>query len=78
MAYAFILINTEIGAEEEVLNTLKNMDEVVEAYIVYGVYDLICKIQAPTMDQLKEVVTTKLRGLDRVRSTMTMICVEKD
>ncbi|MCG3221967.1 MAG: Lrp/AsnC ligand binding domain-containing protein, partial [Candidatus Heimdallarchaeota archaeon] len=44
---------------------------------VYGVYDLIAKIEADTMDELKKIVTENLRALENVRSTMTMICVEK-
>ena len=77
MASAFILINAEIGAEEEVREQLLGMAEVRECYVVYGVYDLVAKIESDTMDKLKEAVTHNLRSLEKVRSTMTMICVEK-
>ena len=77
MASAFILINAEIGAEEEVREQLLGMAEVRECYVVYGVYDLVAKIDSDTMDKLKEAVTHNLRSLEKVRSTMTMICVEK-
>ena len=73
MAKAFVLINAEIGAEEEVLNSLNSIAEVREAHVVYGVYDIITMIEADTMDELKEVVTSKIRGIERVRSTLTMI-----
>jgi DNA-binding Lrp family transcriptional regulator len=75
MAKAFVLINAEIGAEDEVLKELKEMTEVKEAHVVYGVYDIITRIEADTMDELKDIVTSKIRGLDRVRSTLTMIVV---
>ena len=75
MAKAFVLINAEIGAEDEVLKELKDMAEVKEAHVVYGVYDIITRIEADTMDELKEIVTSKIRGLDKVRSTLTMIVV---
>lgn len=45
MPQAFVLINSEIGAEEEVLNTLRSMESVKEAYIVYGVYDIIARVE---------------------------------
>ncbi len=45
MPQAFVLINSEIGAEEEVLNALKNMENVKEAYIVYGVYDIVARVE---------------------------------
>ena len=75
MAKAFVLINADIGAEDEVLKELKEMTEVKEAHVVYGVYDIITRIEADTMDELKDIVTSKIRGLDRVRSTLTMIVV---
>ncbi|MHA1303141.1 MAG: Lrp/AsnC ligand binding domain-containing protein [Candidatus Heimdallarchaeaceae archaeon] len=77
MATAFILINSEIGEEKAVLEQLLGMSNVKEAHVVYGVYDLIAKLEADTMESLKKIVTENLRMLENVRSTMTMICVEK-
>jgi len=74
---AFVLVNTEIGSESEVLTALKKVDGVQEAYTVYGVYDIIAKIGAETMDKLKEIVTWHIRRLDKVRSTLTMIVIEE-
>jgi len=76
MPIAFVLINAEIGSEEEVLKSLKEVEGVEEAHAVYGVYDIIAKIRADTMDKLKEVVTWHIRRLNKVRSTLTMIVVE--
>jgi len=73
---AFVLINSEIGAEDEVLNALKKVEGVEEAYVVYGVYDIVAKIRAESMDKLREIVTWKIRRLNRVRSTLTMVVVE--
>lgn len=74
---AFVLINTEIGSESDVLKTLKKVEGVKEAYTVYGVYDIIAKITSETMDKLKELVTWHVRRLDKVRSTLTMIVIEE-
>ncbi len=73
---AFVLINSEIGAEDELLKELKGIENVKEAYSVYGVYDIVVKVEAETMDKLKEIVTWKIRRLDKVRSTLTMIVME--
>ena len=73
---AYVLINTEIGSENEVLDAIKKIPNVIEAHTVYGVYDLVAKIEAETMDKLKETVTWKIRRLNRVRSTLTMIAIE--
>jgi DNA-binding Lrp family transcriptional regulator len=73
---AFVLINAEIGSEDEVLKELRKLSNVKESYVVYGVYDVVAKVEADSMDKLKEIVTWKIRRLDRVRSTLTMIVVE--
>ncbi|MFC1802936.1 Lrp/AsnC family transcriptional regulator [Thermoproteota archaeon] len=75
MATAFVLINAEIGSESEVLKGLKDINEVKEAYMVYGVYDIIARIQTETMQELKDIISWKIRRLDKVRSTLTMIVV---
>lgn len=75
MATAFVLINAEIGAEAEVLKELKNISEVKEAHMVYGVYDIIARVETDTMQELKDVISWKIRRLDKVRSTLTMIVV---
>ncbi len=77
MPIAFVLINTEIGSESEVLKTLKGVEGVMEAYAVYGVYDVLAKITADSMDKLKDVVTWNVRRIDKVRSTLTMIVMEE-
>ncbi len=75
MATAFVLINAEIGAETEVLKGLKEVNEVKEAHMVYGVYDIIARIETETMQELKDIISWKIRRLDKVRSTLTMIVV---
>ena len=75
MATAFVLINAEIGAEAEVLKGLKDIKEVREAHMVYGVYDIIARIETDTMQELKDIISWKVRRLDKVRSTLTMIVV---
>jgi len=77
MPTAFVLINTEIGSENDVLKELKKVEGVEVANAVYGVYDIIARVSADTMDRLKEIVTWKVRRLDKVRSTLTMIVVEE-
>ena len=76
MPEAIVLINTDIGSEEEVLNSLSAVEGVIEAYIVYGVYDLVIKVRAPTTEKLKEIISSRIRRLPKVRSTLTMIVVE--
>ena len=75
MATAFVLINVEIGSEDEVLRGLKPISEVKEAHLVYGVYDIIARIETETMQELKDAISWKIRRVDKVRSTLTMIVI---
>ena len=76
MPSAYILINVESGSEENVLKQIKGQNFVEEAYISYGVYDLIVKVKADSMDELKRTVSLKMRNINQVRSTLTLILVE--
>ncbi|HDO42163.1 MAG TPA: Lrp/AsnC family transcriptional regulator, partial [Candidatus Bathyarchaeota archaeon] len=59
------------------LNELKKIEGVKEAYSVYGVYDIVAKVRADSMDKLKDIVTWRIRRLNKVRSTLTMIVIEE-
>ncbi len=73
---AFVLIGTEVGAEKEVLEELKRIESVKEAYIVYGIYDLLAKVSVKDTEELKNIVSNRIRQIERVRSTLTMIVAE--
>ena len=75
MVTAYVLLNTDLGAETEVMNDMKMIVEIKEAHMVYGVYDIIARIEADTMEDLKNIISWKVRRLNRVRSTLTMITV---
>lgn len=74
---AFVMINAEIGEEEEVLRFLMEDIKVDEAYVVYGVYDLVAKVSSDTMKNLKDMVINQIRQAKGVRSTLTMVIVNK-
>jgi len=73
MPLAFVLINAEVGSEEQVVKELRKIDNVKEAHLVYGVYDLIAKVEAEAMDKLKDVIAQKVRRVTGIRSTLTLL-----
>jgi DNA-binding Lrp family transcriptional regulator len=75
LAKAIMLINAEVGSEVDVLNTVKIIPEVKETHMVYGVYDIIIIVEAATMQELKDVISLKIRRIENVRSTITMIVI---
>ena len=76
MPKAFVFVNVVAGTETEVLKRLREVPEVKEAYFVYGVYDIVAKVESDSMDRLKEVITWKVRRLDKIRSTLTTVVME--
>jgi DNA-binding Lrp family transcriptional regulator len=76
MPTAYVLINCDLGSEEEIIKELKKLPEAVEVSGVYGVYDIIAKIRSDAMDKLRETITWHVRRIDKVRSTLTMIVIE--
>lgn len=76
MPTAYVLINCDLGSEDDIIRDLKKLPEAVEVSGVYGVYDIIAKIRSDTMDKLRETITWHVRKIDKVRSTLTMIVIE--
>jgi DNA-binding Lrp family transcriptional regulator len=76
MPTAYVLINCDLGSEEEIIREIKKLSEVIEVSGVYGVYDIVVKIRSDTMDKLREIITWHVRRIDKVRSTLTMIVIE--
>ncbi len=76
MPLAVVLINTEIGTENEVMNTLAKIEGVREIYEVYGMYDIVVLVEAKTHEALRELVINKIRRIPQVRGTTTMIVIE--
>jgi len=76
MATAYILINCELGSEESIIQELKNLDGVIEVHGTFGAYDILAKIESPTVDVLRETITWKIRKIDQIRSTLTLMFIE--
>lgn len=76
MATAYILINCEIGSEQEVIDKIKSIEGVKEVKGVFGAYDILIKIEAAPVERLREIITWKVRKIERIRSTLTLMGVE--
>ena len=76
VATAFIFVNVETGSEREIVRELQKIPAVKEAYVTYGVYDIVARVEAESLEKLKEIITSKVRRLDNVRSTLTTIVAQ--
>jgi len=70
---AFVLLNTELGMESKIIEALNGVEEITKIHSLYGIYDLIIEMEAESMDLIKEIVFNKVRRLDNVKSTITLL-----
>lgn len=76
MATAYVLINCELGSEEAIIQHLKGLDGVREVHGTFGAYDILAKIESDTVEKLRETITWKIRKIERIRSTLTLMGIE--
>ena len=76
MATAYILIKCELGSEELIIQQLKNIDDISEVSGTFGAYDILAKIESPTVETLREIITWKIRKIAHIRSTLTLMGIE--
>ena len=76
MAEAYVLVNCDLGTEDKVIGGLKQIEQVKEVHGTFGAYDIIAKVQTESADKLREVITWKIRKMDKIRSTLTLTVVE--
>ncbi len=74
---AFVLINADLGAEQDMVNQIRTIPNVIEVHVVFGVYDIVAIVEADTLEKVKETGTHRLRTLEKIRSTLTMIVVDE-
>ncbi len=76
MTTAYVLINCDLGFDTEIIDEIKQLEEVKEAHGIFGAYDIIVKLESDNVDNLRDVITWKIRKLNRVRSTLTLMATE--
>ncbi|NDB32230.1 MAG: Lrp/AsnC family transcriptional regulator [Nitrosopumilaceae archaeon] len=75
-ATAYVLINCDLGSEQKVIDQIKPLDGVKEIKGVFGAYDILAKIETPNAESLRDTITWKIRKIDRIRSTLTLMGIE--
>ena len=76
------MLNSDLGSDQEIITKLKEMLSVekeikYDVQGVYGIYDIVVKIEAANPDLLRTIITNKIRKIDKVQSTLTMMVIEK-
>ena len=76
MHVGFVLFNCDLGAEEYILDELKQVEQVKNAYVTFGAYDIIAEIHGSDQEEFEKTVSMKIRRLSRIVSTMTLNVVK--
>jgi len=76
MTIAYVLVNCKLGYEEQTIQELNSLSDVKEVNGTFGAYDIIAKVESDLYETLRETITLKIRNLDHVRSTMTLMVIE--
>ena len=77
MTSAFLFINAQFLFVEDVVNQLSEIPEIVEVYKVQGIYDIIARVNSDTEEKLKELVSERIRRIDRITGTVTVIIAKE-
>ncbi len=82
MPTAYVLINSDLGSDESIISKVKGIldnEENIKYEIqgVYGVYDIVLKISTGNTEDLRSVITNKIRKIDKVQSTLTMMVIQE-
>ncbi len=77
METAYVLISCDLGYEKAIIDELKQLANVKEAHGILGAYDILAKVESDSGESLRDTITWKIRKLNRVRSTLTLIVPEK-
>ena len=77
MATAYVLINCDLGYEEQIIEELKHISDVKEVHGTFGAYDILAKVESDQISTLRETIMWKIRRIAKVRSTLTLMGIEE-
>jgi DNA-binding Lrp family transcriptional regulator len=78
MITAYVAMNSELGFEDEVIENIKEIPEVTEHYSLYGIYDILTKIEANNREELSRLITTKIRRIEHIKNTITFVIIDQE
>jgi len=76
MAIAYVLVNCDLGFDAEIIDEIRQLEDVKEVHWVFGAYDILVKLESANVESLRDTITWKIRKLNRVRSTQTLMAIE--
>ena len=76
MPIAYVLLNCQLGSEEEVIEQLKQIESIKEVVGTFGAYDFLAKLETSNIEELRNGITHQIRNVDKVTGTLTLMAIE--
>ncbi len=73
MTTAYVLFSCDLGFDAEIIDEIKQVEDVKETHVVFGAYDIVVKLESANVENLRDIITWKIRKLNKVRSTLTLM-----
>ena len=78
MLQAYVLLNCELGSEESTIQKLKEVNLVKEVCGTFGAYDVLAKLESRSSEELNNIISSKIRHLENIRTTTTLLTIEEE
>jgi DNA-binding Lrp family transcriptional regulator len=76
MPIAYVLIDADVGKIGGILQELRKIEGVAEAYSVAGPHDIVVKVQSTKFEEVAQTVTQRIHKIAGVKNTLTLFAFE--
>ena len=73
MTIAYVLIKSDLGAEQKVIEQLEKLEQVVRIDRTFGDYDMVVKMESEHIEKIREIIARNIKKIDKVRATLTLV-----
>ncbi|MBA0907816.1 MAG: Lrp/AsnC ligand binding domain-containing protein [Nitrosarchaeum sp.] len=73
MTIAYVLINCELGAEETIMEKLKEIEQVKDVFGTIGTHDMMVKLDAENFEKVRDIVSRNIQKIEKIRTTSTLV-----
>ena len=74
---AYVVFHCKKGEEYPILKNLCKISEVKEADVVFGFYDIVCRVESSSEEVLQDIITRAIRGLPNIKTSMTLNIIKE-
>ncbi len=73
MTIAYVLIKSDLGDEQKVIEQLEKLEQVVRIDRTFGDYDMVVKLESENIEKIRETIARNIKKIDKIRSTLTLV-----